>query len=60
MFNMFVVTVDEHQHFKSFVSQTTSIRLEPSSSNAEKSFLSHFKIANYMFLGAAGYDLFVW
>jgi len=57
---MFVVTVDEHQHFKSFVSQTTSIRLEPSSSNAEKSFLSHFKIANYMFLGAAGYDLFVW
>jgi len=32
------VTVDKHQHFKSFVSQTTSIMLEDLSSNAENSF----------------------
>jgi len=29
------VTVDKHQSFKSFISQTTSIRLEHSPSNAE-------------------------
>jgi len=33
-------TVDTHQRFKSFISQTTSIRLEVSSSNAEKSCVS--------------------
>jgi len=32
------VTVDKHQRFKSLVSQKTSIRLEHSSSNAEKSY----------------------
>jgi len=30
------VTVDKHQRFKPFLSQTTSTRLELSSSNAEK------------------------
>jgi len=35
------VTVDKPERFKSFVSQTTSIRLELSSSNAE--------IADYFF-----------
>jgi len=37
MFKIFV-TVDKHQRFKSFISQTISIRLEHSSSNAENSF----------------------
>ena len=34
------VTVDTHQRFKSFISQTTSIRLELSSSHTEKSCVS--------------------
>jgi len=34
------VTVGTHQRFKSFISQTTSIRLQLSSSNAEKSCVS--------------------
>jgi len=33
MFKMFV-TVHKHQHFKSFISDTTAIRLEYSSNNA--------------------------
>jgi len=43
------VKVDKHERFKSFISQTTSIRLEHSSSNAENSFVSNFKIAVYFF-----------
>jgi len=35
MFKIFV-TVDKHQHFKSFISDTAPIRLEHSSKNAEK------------------------
>jgi len=35
------VTVDKHQRFKSFISQTTSNRLKLSSRNAEKSFVSN-------------------
>ena len=48
MFEIFV-TLDNHQHFKYFISQTTSIMLEHSSSNAENSFVNHFKIADYFF-----------
>ena len=48
MFKMFV-TVEKHQRFKSFISQTTSIRFEHSSSDAEKTFASSFKIADYFF-----------
>ena len=48
MFKIFV-TVNKHQHFKSFTSQMTSIRLEHSSCNAEWSFVSNFKIADYFF-----------
>ena len=51
MFKIFV-TVDKHQRLKSFISQTTSVRLEHSSSNAENSFVSNFKIAGY-FLSSA-------
>jgi len=40
------VTVDKC--FK-HISQATSIRLEHSFSNAEKSFVDHFKIADYLF-----------
>jgi len=40
-------TVDKHQLFKSFTRQTTSIRLKHSSSNAENSFVSNSKIADY-------------
>ena len=54
MFNMFVI-VDEHQHFKHFISQSTSIRLECLSSNAEKPFVSNLKIADYFF--KLGYDV---
>jgi len=43
------VTVGKHQRFKSFISETTSIRLEHSSSNAENSLFSNFKIADYVF-----------
>jgi len=46
MFKIFV-TVDTHQRFKSFIGQTTSIRLEHSSSNAENLFVSNFKISYY-------------
>jgi len=45
MFKIYV-TVDKHQRFKSFISQTTSIRYEHSSSNAENSFVINFKIAD--------------
>jgi len=31
------VTVDKHQRFKLFISKTTSVKLELSSSDAEKS-----------------------
>jgi len=48
MFEMFV-TVNEHQRFKSFISQTICIRFEHSSSSAENSFVSKFKIADYFF-----------
>ena len=48
MFKIFV-TVEKHQRFKSFISQTTSVRLEHSSSNAENLFVSNFKIADYFF-----------
>ena len=41
------VAVDKHQRFKSFISQTTSLRLELSSTNPEKSHVSNFKIAEY-------------
>jgi len=48
MFKIFV-TVDKHQRFKYCISQTTSIRPEHSSSNAENSFVNNFKIAHYFF-----------
>jgi len=48
MFKVFV-TVDNHQRFKAFISQMTSIRLEHSSSNTENSFISNFTIAAYFF-----------
>jgi len=38
LFKIFV-TSDKHQCFNSFISQTTSFRLENSSSNAENSFV---------------------
>jgi len=65
MFKMFVTfnklstvyLVDERQRFKSFVSQTTSIRLELSSSNAEKSCVSNFKNC-LLFPQTAVYDAF--
>jgi len=41
------ITADKHHRFKYFISQTTSIRFEHLSSNAKKSFVSHFKIGNY-------------
>jgi len=44
MFKIFV-TADKHQIF----SQTTSIKLEHSSSNVESSFVNNFKIADYFF-----------
>jgi len=47
-----VVRVDKHQRSKSSISQTTSIRPEHSSSNAENSFVSNFKII----VDSAGYD----
>jgi len=48
MFKIFV-TVDKHLSFKSFIRQTAStvISLEHLSSNAENSFVSNFKIADY-------------
>jgi len=49
VFKIFV-TVDKHQHLKSFISQMTAIRLEHSSRNAENSFASNVKIADYFFL----------
>jgi len=48
MFRIFD-TVDKYQRFKSFIRQTTSIRLEHSSSNAENSFVSNFKISDYFY-----------
>jgi len=51
MFKMFkiFVAVDKHQRFKSVIRQMTSTRLEHSSRNAENSFVSNFKIADYFF-----------
>jgi len=43
------VTVHKYQRLKSFIIQTTSIRFEHSSSNAENSFVGNFKIADYFF-----------
>jgi len=40
---------DKDRRFKSFIRQRTSIRLGHSSSNAENSFVSNFKIADYFF-----------
>jgi len=37
------------QCFESFISQTTSMRLEHSSSNVENTFVRNFKIAGYFF-----------
>ena len=48
MFKIFV-TVDKHQRFKSFISETTSIKLEYLSNNAENLCVSNFKIADYFF-----------
>jgi len=48
MFKIFV-TVDKHQCFKSFISQTISVRLEHSSKNAKNSFVNNFKISDYFF-----------
>jgi len=45
MFKIFV-TVEKHQRFKSFISQTTSIELEHSSSDIENSFVNNFEIAD--------------
>jgi len=45
MFEIFV-TVDEHQHFKSFIRQMASFKLEHSPSNAE----------NWLFLLIPDYD----
>ena len=50
------VTVDKHKHFKSFISNTTFIRLKYLSSNAAKLFLSNFKLDDYFF--KLGYDVF--
>jgi len=43
------VSVDKHQRLKAFIRQTTSFRLEHSSSNADNSFDSNFKIAEHFF-----------
>jgi len=58
-----IVTVDKHQRLKSFISQTTSVRLEHSSSNAENSFVSNFKIAGYFLSSASQHStaqLLIW
>jgi len=47
MFKIFV-TIDKHQSFNSFISQTTSIRYEHWSSNAKNLFISNFKISDYL------------
>jgi len=44
-----LVTVDKYQRLNSLIRQRTSIRLEHSSSNAENSFVSNFKIADCFF-----------
>jgi len=44
-----IVTVDKHQRFKYLTRQTTSIRLEHLSTNAENSFVINFKTADYFF-----------
>ena len=43
------VTVDKHQRFKSFLSETPSIRFEHSSIKGENLFFSNFKIADSFF-----------
>jgi len=48
MFKIFV-TVDKHQSIKYFISQTTSIRLDHSSNNAENSFDNNSNLAHYFF-----------
>jgi len=44
-----LLTAVKHQRFKYLINQTTSTTLEHSSSNAENSFVSNFKIADYFF-----------
>jgi len=56
MFKLFF-TVDKHRRFKSFISQTASIRLENSSSNAEKSFVSHFSCWLFLQTGLRCFQL---
>jgi len=51
------VTVDKHQRFKSFVSQTTSVRHEHSSRNAQKPLVSNFKIAAFLQTGLRCFQL---
>jgi len=58
VFKVFVAG-DKHQHFKSFFRQTTFIRLEPLSSNTEKSCVSNFKIF-WLFLQIMGSNVAVW
>ena len=43
------VAINKHQRFKSFINQTTSIKLNYSSSNTEKSFVSNCKISDDIF-----------
>jgi len=50
------VTVDKHQQFKYLIRETTTVRLEYSSSNAAKSCVRRYKIDDYFF--KLGYDVF--
>jgi len=44
---MFKIFVTLNKHTSNLISQMTSVWLEHSSSNAENSFVSNFKIAGY-------------
>jgi len=44
-----LVTIDKHQSSNFFINYTTSVRLEYSSNNAEKSFVSNFKTDDNFF-----------
>ena len=44
-----IVTVHKRQRFNAFIRQTISIRLEDSFNNVENSFVSNFKIADFLF-----------
>jgi len=44
-----IATVDKDQHFKSFISQMASIRLEYSSRHAENSLVNNFQSADHFF-----------